>query len=226
MDLVSIFQEEYRALRPRAPAPEVRAEYFPFTGVSNNIRLREGVMRARLSDLLEGAPEDVLRAIAHILLAKLYRKAIDRQQAARYRRYVTSHALVKQAEQLRSLRGRKVISSAQGRVYDLDAIFDRLNRQYFWGLMARPRLTWSRDHARASLGHYDSAHNAIVVSRLFDSLRIPAYAVDYIVFHEMLHLRYPITTRHGRRCVHSREFKAEEKLFVDLAAAKAFLKAL
>jgi len=28
----------------------------------------------RLSDLLEGAPEAVVRAIAHILLAKMYRK--------------------------------------------------------------------------------------------------------------------------------------------------------
>ena len=32
----------------------------------------------RLSDLLEGAPDTVLHAIAHILLAKMYRKPIDR----------------------------------------------------------------------------------------------------------------------------------------------------
>ena len=34
-------------------------------------------MKLRLSDLLEGAPEPVLRAIVHILLAKIYRKPID-----------------------------------------------------------------------------------------------------------------------------------------------------
>ncbi len=45
----------------------------------------------RLSDLLEGAPEPVLRAIAHILLAKMYRKPIERAHATRYRRYVSSH---------------------------------------------------------------------------------------------------------------------------------------
>jgi len=41
----------------------------------------------RLSDLLEGAPRRWY-GDAHILLAKMYRKPIDRGQAARYRKYV------------------------------------------------------------------------------------------------------------------------------------------
>jgi hypothetical protein len=159
-------------------------------------------------------------------LAKIYRKPVGRLEAQRYRRYITSHALLARAEQMRSLRGRKRIASARGGVYDLDAIFDRLNGQYFWGLLARPQLTWSRDHARASLGHYDPAHNAIVVSRIFDTARVPQYAVEYLVFHEMLHLKHPVTVRNGRRCVHSRAFQADEKLFPCLEQAKAFLKTL
>jgi hypothetical protein len=226
MDIVPIFAEEYRALRPRAPMPEWHVQFYRFTGVNNTIRLREGRIHARLSDLLEGAPEPVLRAIAHILLAKLYRKPIERRESERYRRYVTSHALVSRAEQMRSLRGRKQIDSARGHVYDLNAIFDELNQRFFWGLLARPRMTWSRAHARAALGHYDPAHNAIVVSRVFDSPRVPPYAVEYIVFHEMLHLKHPIKTRNGRRSVHGKEFQAEEKLFPQLEEARAFLRTL
>jgi hypothetical protein len=213
-------------LRPRAPMPEFHVEFFPFANVNNTVRLREGRVKARLSDMLQGAPTAVLRAIAHILLAKMYRKPIARVEAQRYRRYVTSHALLSRAEQVRSLRGRKQIASARGKVYDLDAIFDELNMRYFWGLLARPEMTWSRNHARASLGHYDPAHNAIVVSRVFDSPRVPRYAVEYIVFHEMLHLKHPVKVRNGRRCVHPREFQEEEKLFPHLEAVKAFLKTL
>jgi hypothetical protein len=55
-DLGLIFQQEYRALRPRAPLPEFQVEFFPFTGVNNTIRLREGRMKVRLSDVLEPAP--------------------------------------------------------------------------------------------------------------------------------------------------------------------------
>ena len=222
--LLQIFQESYRQLRPRAPIPELKVEFFAFANINNTIRLREGKLLVRLSDLLEGAPEAILRAIAHILLAKMYRKPIERKYARRYRRYVASHAVRTKAHLVRQMRGRKRIETAQGRAYDLDAIFEELNTRYFYGLLARPQMTWSRDHARNSLGHYDPAHNAIVVSRVFDHPGVPRYAVEYIVYHEMLHLKHPVKLRGSRRCVHSAEFQAEEKLFPELESAKRFLR--
>jgi predicted metal-dependent hydrolase len=206
--------------------PEWTVEFFAFANINNSIRLRQGKLFVRVSDLLEGAPEAVLRAIAHILLAKMYRKPIAREYATRYRRYVWSHDIRRKAQLVRQLRGRKRIESAQGRIYDLEAIFDDLNARFFHGLLARPRMTWSRDHARKSLGHYDPAHNAIVVSRVFDDPRVPRYGVEYLVYHEMLHLKHPVKLRGSRRCVHSAEFRAEEKLFPHLGQAKQFLKKL
>jgi len=50
--------------------------------------------------------------------------------------------------------------------------------------------------------------------------------VEYIVYHEMLHLKHPVKLRGSRRCVHSREFQAEERLFPRLDDAKAMLKQL
>ena len=206
--------------------PEFAIQFFAFANVNNTIRLRDGTLLVRLSDLLEGAPESVLRAIAHILLAKMYRKPIERAHATRYRRYVSSREIATKVHLVRQMRGRKRIESARGRVYDLEAIFETLNRSYFHGLLARPNMTWSRDHARNSLGHYDPAHNAIVVSRVFDSPQVPRYAVEYIVYHEMLHLKHPVKLRGSRRCVHPAEFAAEERLFSHLEEAKRFLKQL
>jgi hypothetical protein len=65
-----------------------------------------------------------------------------------------------------------------------------------------------------------------VVSRVFDQPRVPRYAVEYIVYHEMLHLKHPVKLRGSRRCVHPPEFVAEENLFAELDAAKRFLKCL
>jgi predicted metal-dependent hydrolase len=206
--------------------PEISVEFFAFANVNNTIRLRDGRLKVRLSDLLEGAPESILRAIAHILLAKMYRRPIERASATRYRRYVSSHEISSKAHLVRQMRGRKRIASARGRIYDLDRIFDELNVRYFYGLLARPRMTWSQNRARNSLGHYDPAHNAIVVSRVFDHPRVPRYAVEYIVYHEMLHLKHPVKLRGSRRCVHSTEFQAEERLFPHLADAQRFLKLL
>ena len=225
-NLQEILHRTYRELRPRAPIPQFRAEFYPFANVNNTIRLREGVLHIRFSDLLEGAPENVLEAIAHILLAKIYKKPIEALHSTRYRRYVSSHDLSAKAHLVRQVRGRKRIESAKGNVYDLDLIFDELNRRFFHGLMGRPQLTWSRGHARNMLGHYDPAHNAIVVSRVFDSVRVPRYAVDYILYHEMLHLKHPVKLRGSRRCIHGPEFQAEERQFPHLQEAKQFLKTL
>jgi predicted metal-dependent hydrolase len=224
--LLEIFHQRYRELRPRAPIPELTVEFFPFANVNNTIRLRDGKLRVRLSDILEGAPETVLQAIAHILLAKMYRKDIAREHSTRYRRYISSHDIAEKAHLLRHIRGRKRIGLAQGRAYDLEAVFDDLNFRFFHGLLARPRLTWSRDFSRNRLGHYDPAHNAIVISRVFDHSRVPRVAVEYIVYHEMLHLKYPVKLRGNRRCIHPPEFQAEEKLFPGLETAKLFLKCL
>jgi predicted metal-dependent hydrolase len=224
--LISLFEECYRSVRPRAPIPEYVIEFYAFANVNNTIRLREGKLRIRLSDLLEGAPQPVLHAILAILLAKMYHKPIEREHMARYRRYVASHAISEKARLVRQLRGRKRIQSPRGMHYDLESIFEDLNSRFFHGLLARPQLTWSRHHARRSLGHYDPAHNAIVVSRVFDHPRVPRYAVEYIVYHEMLHLKHPIKLRGSRRCVHSAAFQAEENLFPHLRPAKNFLKLL
>lgn len=224
--LLEIFHAEHRRLRPGSIPPELKVEFFAFANVNNTIRLREGQLLVRLSDLLEGAPDGIVRAIAHILLAKMYRKPIDRGQAARYREYVASHEVVNQANLVRQMRGRKRLHSPKGCVYDLDVIFEELDRRFFHGLLGRPRMSWSLTKTRRILGHYDPAHNAIVISRVFDQISVPRYAVDYIVYHEMLHLKHPVRLRGSRRCVHSAEFNAEEKLFPESEQAEAFLKRL
>ena len=224
--LEKLLRQTYRELRPRAPMPEFEIQFYPFANINNTIRLRENTLKLRISDLLEGAPESVLHAIFHILIAKIYRKPIDNEHAVRYRRYVSSHDLTRKAHLVRQMRGRKRIASPQGHTYDLDAIFEDLNHRFFHGLLARPQMTWSGARARNILGHYDPAHNAIVVSKIFDHPRVPKYAVEYLVYHEMLHLKHPVKLRGSRRCVHPKELMEEEKLFPQLEEARTFLKNL
>jgi hypothetical protein len=227
-DLTPIFQEEYRALRPRAPMPPFAVRFRRFTSLNTTIRLREGKVFVSLSDLLEGAPESVIRSIAHILLSKLYypKRPINQAHNARFKRFTTSAAVTRQTEIIRHTRGSKRYSGPQGHFYNLEEVFDSLNTRFFGGLLGRPELTWSEGMAKRSLGHYDAAHNTIVVSRVFDRPSSPRYAIEYLLYHEMLHLKHPVKMRGLRRCVHSREFKADEALFPELRQALAFIKRL
>ncbi len=206
--------------------PPILVSFRRFTSLNTRIRLREGRVLASLSDLLEGVQEPVARAIAHILLAKLYKKPIDAAQELRYKRFVYSAAVTRQTELIRGARGTKRFFGPEGRYYHLDEVFDSLNARFFGGLLGRPELTWSEGVAKRSLGHYDAAHNTIVVSRVFDRPSSPRYAIEYLLYHEMLHLKHPVKVRGLRRSVHSREFKAEESLFPQLKEAQAFIQRL
>lgn len=225
-DLEPTFLAVYRELKPRSPLPELSVEFYPFAHINNTIRLREGRILVRISDLLASAPEPVIEALAQILLRKLYRREIPEHYNARYRRYVGRKEVVAKAQVVRQIRGRKRVSSPAGQHYDLEEVFEELNREYFNGLMAQPALSWGPAAARRNLGHYDPAHNAILISRIFDSSRVPRFVLAYVMYHEMLHLKFPVKMNGTRRCVHSAEFRVEERRFPLWKEAEAALKRL
>ena len=221
-----IYARIFRELRPRTPAPEIAVEFCRFANPDSFIRLHNGKLKVRISDLLESAPAPVMEALAYILLGKLYRKAIPRLYAHRYRLYLNRKDVRRQAQLVRQLRGRKFISGPNGEHRNLEEIFESLNGRFFGGMMGRPQLGWSRNASRHHLGHFDPSHNAIVISRIFDHPRTPLLALEYVMFHEMLHLQFPVDHSRARRCVHTREFKEAEKQFPDFAQAKELLKKL
>ena len=221
-----IYTRVFRQLKPRTPMPELHVEFCSFANADSFIQLKEGRLHVRISDLLEGAPAPVTEALAYILLGKLYRKAVPRVYAHRYRLYLNRRDMRRQAHLVRQIRGRKFISGPQGEHRNLDEIFERLNASFFDGLMGRPQLGWSRGASRSMLGHFDPSHNAIIVSRIFDRLQAPLLALEYVMFHEMLHLRYPVDHNGARRRVHMREFREAEKKFPQLKEAKEILRRL
>ncbi len=188
--------------------------------------MEEGRIEVRITDLLEGAPAPIIEALAQILLGKLFRRSAAAEYTHRYRRYLNRRDVRRALEALRQERGWKQISDPRGRQYDLAEIFEDLNFKYFFGLMSRPVLGWSRRPSRVTLGHYDSSHNAIVISSYLDRPPVPKVVVEYVMFHEMLHLRHPAEHRGARRCVHTKEFKEAERQFERLEEAKALLKQL
>jgi hypothetical protein len=221
-----IYARVFRELRPRTPLPAIRVEFKRYASANAQIRLESGVLLVRIADTLAGAPETVHEALAEILLAKLFRRPVPAHSNDRYRRYLNRRDIRDSLDLVRHIRGRKRLEHPAGNHYNLEEMFEELNLRYFWGLMARPRLGWSPNASRTMLGHYDPSHNAIVLSRILDRADTPRLAVEYVLFHEMLHLRYPAEHRGVRRCVHTKAFKEAEKQFERLAEAKALLKRL
>jgi predicted metal-dependent hydrolase len=207
-------------LKPRTPVPPVAIHFRGYANANSRIRLEKGQLRVDISDLLETAPAPIHEALASILIAKLFAKAPDKACLACYRRYLNRADIRRTLHSSIRERGRKAYLEAGGRVYNLRTLFEELNFEYFHGLTAQPQLGWSVRPSRTTLGHYDPSHHVIVLSRLLDSEEAPVLIVKFVLFHEMLHLRYPTEHRGSRRCVHTREFKQAERVFAQYKQAK------
>ncbi len=223
-----MFERVFRALKPRTEPPEFSVQFYPYAGLNSTIRMEAGHrrVRVRMSDMLDEAPAHVQEALAVILISKLYRKRSPERAENDYRDWSTSPAIRQLAKETRRTRGRKQMAHPRGQVHDLDALFAELNARFFAAELRKPALGWSRGESRQMLGHYDSAHDAIVISRVFDQPNVPRYLLEYVLYHEMLHVKYPTEMRRQRRCVHTPAFKAEERLFPRYEEANRVLKNL
>ena len=52
-----------------------------------------------------------------------------------------------------------------------------------------------------------------MISRIFDRPEVPRFLLEYVLYHEMLHLKYPAIYSSQRCLIHTPEFKQQERLF-------------
>ena len=228
LHLQRVFSDAFRQLgrgrrRLTPDANQIEVRFYPYAGLHHTIRVRAGRVYVRLSDLFRTAPPEVIRALAFLLVARLLSRKAPPTEEQIYRSYALSPQLLRASDLARRQRGRKVITSARGQVYDLERIFARLNRRYFENEMPRPVLTWSQRRARSILGHHDAAHDTITISKALDSREVPEWFVEYIVFHEMLHVKHPARIMNGRRYYHPPAFRTEERAYPRYQQAQDWL---
>jgi hypothetical protein len=226
LDLGDLFRRVFSRLRIKSPVASIDARFYPFAGLRSTITVRGGALKVRVADVLEHASPLVLEALAEILLARVFRRRPSREARECYLAYTLRPAVRVEIDAARGARGTKRLLPARGRHHDLDEIFQSLNRRLFHGELAPARLGWSYQNARRILGHYDSGHRTIMISRKLDGRDVPRHLVEYVVYHEMLHIRFPVERRGGRRVVHSREFREAEKRFPQYEQACRQLKHL
>ena len=221
-----IFARIFQEYRPRTPLAGVNLVFKRYANANSAIAWRDSRLDVKLSDLWQGAPAPVVEALAHILIAKMFLKEAPASATSPYRRWLNRQDVRRSMQLVKQVRGRKYVSGPEGKTWNLETIFEELNLKYFDGLMARPDLGWSRRPSRTTLGHYDPSHHAIILSSLMDDPAVDRRVVEYVLYHEMLHLKHPVDHRGARRRVHTRPFRDEEKLFEGLDEAKEMLQKL
>jgi hypothetical protein len=219
----ALCQRMFTRIGCSGPPPAFRVEFYPYSSLTLTIRRRDEQVIVRFSDLLARAPVPVLEGAAALLLSRIYRKRTPRALIAPYNEYAKSHKTRQRVQQMRRGRVRPPSLHPAGEQFDLDRMFDELNARYFKNDLQKPHLGWSRQAWRRQFGSFDPGPNQILLNRRMDRPEVPRYVVEYVLYHEMLHVKHP-TRKSGCSLVsHSPEFRAEEKLFPEFERARKAL---
>jgi len=219
----ALFQRMFTRLGCDGRPPHFHVEFYPYSSLVITLRRREDLVLVRLSDLLRRAPLNVLEGAAVLLLSRVYRRRAPRSLVEPYLAYTRSNRTLRRISRMRGRRVRPAHTAPQGRHYNLTELFEQLNMKYFSGQLQRPHIGWSTRGWRRQFGSYDPGPNQILLNRRMDRPGVPRFVVEYVLFHEMLHVKHP-TKRSGCSLIsHSREFRAEEKRFEHFRLARKFL---
>ena len=107
----------------------------------------------------------------------------------------------------------------EGRYFDLQRIFDKLNQRYFRGRLRDYEVKWGRRRKQRPreyfiFGTIQEEDRVIRINPWLDQKFVPLWFLEYILYHEMLHAVVPDKPQgNGRRCVHTDEFNRREREF-------------
>src|SRR5262249_53536126 len=221
--IAEIYRETFERLDPKRRPPAIEVRFYPYVGINHTIRVREGRVYVRIAEICHDMPMDAQRGLAVTLVGKLLGKKTRAELRQPYEDYVKTREIRERADNSRRSRGRKVVTGVKGDVYDLDDVFDSLNFWYFGSRLTKPTLTWSPRKSYHILGHHDSTHDTVSISRSLDSKTVPRFVVEYVLFHEMLHIAHPTVHHNGRRYHHTPAFRRDERRFTHFRQAERWI---
>lgn len=170
----------------------------------------------RLHCLFLGCEDEIMRALASFISGQTSARGALQDYIARHREAAPSARVAQ--EHLR----------AKGRYHDLSALLEEVLEELSEFEPAPIQITWGRyGKGRRSirLGSYDFEQRLIRIHPALDQAWVPAYFVEYVIFHEVLHAIFPPEHHQGRRDIHTRAFCKMERTFYRYDEAQAWERA-
>lgn len=174
-----------------------------------------------MSDYLEHAPDSVLRdgakAIVQWSLGKRF------VQPASVSAYIRSEDFIVHGRPKYLKRARTLALTQQGRTKNL---LDSVERLRDSGLvmdddLRNSYITWATHMQKYRFGQCNQVFRVVSVNPVLDRDDVPDSVVDFVVYHEILHLRQD--TSKIRR-PHNAQFRSWEHLFPGYQEAEEYLK--
>lgn len=110
--------------------------------------------------------------------------------------------------------------------FDLEKLFDRVNRTCFGGQLAAPVMKWSARSSKSVMGKYNYTTDTLTINRLLNREDTPVYVIEFLIYHELLHKALGYQVINNRRRVHTPNFRKLERAFPRYQEANEYLTSL
>ncbi len=194
---MNLTEKSYRKLFPNSTAKYIFSLKYSsrFKDYGANIRLAGNLLETSMSKQWIGISEEIQMGLIQELICKLLKKRTTTTYIDLYNSFVKNLHLAIPKELSDPL---------------LEESFNRVNQQYFLGLVEQPNLKWGR-HSIRTFGSYDFKNDTVTISKIFkdqDSL-----LTDFIMFHEVLHKQRKFRRSGSKTFYHDAKFKRAERIF-------------
>jgi len=213
----------FRQVGKQVTEDRISAEYNQYTELKHTWRLRNHMLSFKISDYMDGAPDEVTKALAWYLICRAKGSKCPAGMTVQYLDYARSTDLWDTKRDTFISRARNLSFRPVGNHRDLGEVFDYVNGCYFSGGLRRPDLAWTKESPSSRLGFYFKALNLLAANRVLDSERVPRYVLEFVVYHELLHEVMNPKGTATRSIHHTKEFKERERQFSMYSEAEDWL---
>lgn len=219
-------EEIFREIGSRMGYRKVSACYYPYRDFKSTWTRTNTDIRLKISDYLSDCRPEILFQFARALYSMISTGSRMRYPQSLIN-WLRSPYFIEKKRPVYLSRSRNLTLSQRGEVYDLNESFSRLVESGLIKDCGDVYLTWTRRPNRRRMGYCSVLMRTVAISSLLDSPSVPQRLVDYVLYHELLHILLnsaDLSTNHSRlfREMEARfpEQKEAERLLCRLVSGK------
>ena len=193
----------------------------PKMNLSYAYRISKGCLIIEISDYLQDAPNDVLRELCAAIAE--WSVGMRLRVPDSLRSYIMTDDFIVKNRPKYIKRSRSLSCTQQGTSKNLMDSVERLleSELIFESDISNSYISWATNMAKYRFGLCNQTFRVISINPILDSEDVPDSVVDFVVYHEILHLRQD---RSKKIRPHNAKFRSWEHLFPDYESAESFLK--
>lgn len=201
--------------------PDVNAEFMAFRDFKCRWQRSYRWADFRISDYLDDAPDEVLRALAESLFRRIAGE--EDEFDAVLREWITAPEFVALKQDIYLSRCMNYSRTVVGKSKNLQEAYDRLIGAGLVPYDPSIVLTWTSDSMTRKVGFCSVLMRTVAISDVLDKDEVPDYVLDYCLYHELCHIMSGFNP--GAEEQHD-DFRALESRFPEKYAAQDWMKSI